>query len=290
MVRAPLAALAPIVSALLAAGACSRADATQGAEGPVTASSSSSSTPTEPLAEASQGSAGETVSCPGTMVLVDGKRCTDVKQECVEWLDAKGSHLARCAKFAPSVCTGERVHERFCIDRDEYVAPGQTLPAGHESWTQARTTCEREGKRLCRESEWELACEGEEAFPYTTGYERDGASCNFDKDHLVDPESGKLRDQREPAAALDRCVSPYGVRSLTGNVDEWVWRDHTAGPSRAALKGGWWMAARERCRPATTWHGEKYAELQTGFRCCADPPSRQAATPPGGGGPVSLPL
>jgi formylglycine-generating enzyme required for sulfatase activity len=210
--------------------------------------------------------------CPSTMVLVDGNRCTDVKQECVEWLDAKGSHLARCARYAPSVCSGDRVHERFCIDRDEYVAPGQTLPAGHESWTQARATCVREGKRLCRESEWELACEGEEAFPYTTGYERDSAACNFDKDHLVDPASGKLRDQREPSSALDRCVSPYGVRSMTGNVDEWVWRDHTAGTSRAALKGGWWMAARERCRPATTWHGEKYSELQTGFRCCADPP------------------
>ena len=147
------------------------------------------------------------------MVLVDGNRCSDVKQECVEWLDAKGSHLARCARYAPSVCTGDRVHERFCIDRDEYVAPGQTLPAGHESWTQARATCEREGKRLCRESEWELACEGEEAFPYTTGYERDSASCNFDKDHLLDPESGQAP---RPARARLRPSKAASARTECG--------------------------------------------------------------------------
>jgi formylglycine-generating enzyme required for sulfatase activity len=206
------------------------------------------------------------------MVLVDGKRCTDVLQECAEWLDSRGTPLARCARFAPSVCTGKRVHERFCIDRDEYVASGESLPRGDSSWTQARTTCEHEGKRLCRETEWELACEGEEALPYPTGYARDATACNFDKGHLVDPETGKLRDQREPPSSLDRCVSPFGVRSMAGNVDEWVWRDHTSGPWRSALKGGWWMAARERCRPATTSHDEHYRELQTGFRCCADTP------------------
>jgi sulfatase modifying factor 1 len=134
------------------------------------------------------------------MVLVDGKRCTSVRQDCVEWLDVRGSPLARCARFAPSVCTGERVHERFCIDRDEYVAQGQTLPSGDASWTDARATCESEGKRLCRESEWELACEGEEALPYPTGYARDSKACNFDRGDLVDPETGKLRDQREPAS------------------------------------------------------------------------------------------
>ncbi len=285
------AAVVVIACAIAGAVACSRSDAQQGAAAPP---------PPRPLAaevlgvravpderrEASGSAARvqqpspvvspeETLgpdACPDTMVLVDGDRCTEVQQECVEWLDPKGSRLARCARFAPSVCKGHRQHERFCIDRDEYVAPGETLPEGGASWIEARTTCRREGKRLCRESEWELACEGEDALPYTTGYARDATACNFDRDHLVDPDTRRLRDQREPPSSLDRCVSPYGVRSMTGNVDEWVWRDHTSGPFRSALKGGWWMAARERCRPATTWHNEHYRELQTGFRCCADSP------------------
>jgi hypothetical protein len=208
--------------------------------------------------------------CPGGMVLVDGDRCTEVRQDCAVWLDPQGTPLARCARFSPTVCTGGRSHERFCIDRDEYVASGESLPLGNVSWTDARRTCEAQGKRLCRETEWELACEGEEAFPYPTGYARDSAACNFDRGSLVDPTTGRLRDQRMPPESLERCVSPYGVRSMAGNVDEWVWREHSPGAWRSALKGGWWMAARERCRPATTSHGEHYSALQTGFRCCAD--------------------
>jgi hypothetical protein len=286
MSRASNVSVTVVVSALVGAIACSRPDASQGAEGPA------GPRPLAPLAtdatvandDATAIDAGGSPAtaelasvplvrreaCPGGMVLVDGNRCTAVRQECVEWLDSRATPLARCARFAPSVCTGDRVHERFCIDRDEYVAPGESLPAGGSSWTEARATCEKEGKRLCRESEWELACEGEDALPYSTGYARDSSACNFDRGDLVDPDTGRLRDQRQPPSALDRCVSPFGVRSMIGNVDEWVWRDHTQGPFRSALKGGWWMAARERCRPATTSHDEHYRELQTGFRCCAD--------------------
>jgi sulfatase modifying factor 1 len=209
-------------------------------------------------------------SCLEGMVLVDGEYCTEVRQDCVEWMDRPENPLARCARFAPSVCTGSRVHKRFCIDRDEYVAAGEALPLGDASWTQARELCEGQRKRLCKETEWELACEGEPAFPYPTGYVRDAGACNFDKGALVDPATGRLRDQRQAASTLDGCVSPFGARSMTGNVDEWVWRDRTYGAWRSALKGGWWMAARERCRPATTSHDEHYRELQTGFRCCAE--------------------
>jgi formylglycine-generating enzyme required for sulfatase activity len=206
------------------------------------------------------------------MVLVEGDSCTEVRESCAEWEDPPSDPLARCAKFAASECVGARVHRRFCVDRDEYAPPGQALPLGDVSWTEAREICGRQKKRLCKETEWEFACEGEQMLPYPTGYERDATACNFDKDNLVDPTTGKLRDQREPADQLDRCVSPFGVRNMSGNVDEWVLRDRTWGEWRSALKGGWWMAARDRCRPATTAHDERFHELQTGIRCCADAP------------------
>jgi formylglycine-generating enzyme len=214
--------------------------------------------------------------CPEAMALVEGEYCTEVRQDCIAWMDPPATPAARCAEFAPSQCVGPRVHRRFCVDRDEYVAPGETLPQGDVSWSKARAICERQKKRLCLETEWEFACEGEKMYAYPTGPRRDSTVCNFDKLDLVDPRTGKLRDQRVPAAQLDRCVSPFGVRAMSGNVDEWVWRDRTAGPFRSALKGGWWMPARDRCRPATTAHDEDYEELQTGFRCCAD----AAPTPP----------
>jgi formylglycine-generating enzyme required for sulfatase activity len=204
------------------------------------------------------------------MVIAEGDYCTDVREECAEWMDPPGTKLARCAKYAPSVCVGERVHKRLCIDQDEYVPPGEALPLGGASWMQAREICERQSKRLCMETEWEFACEGEQMLPYPTGYERDSTACNFDKGDLVEAATGKLRDQREPPAMVERCTSPFGVRSMAGNVDEWVWRDRTGGDWRSALKGGWWMPGRDRCRPATTFHGEQYRELQTGVRCCAN--------------------
>ena len=212
--------------------------------------------------------------CPGpagAMVLVEGDYCTEVRETCLEWEDPPANKLARCAKFGPSECVGPRVHKRFCIDRDEYVADGQQLPMSDVSWTQAQGVCQSQGKRLCKETEWEFACEGEQILPYPTGYDRDPKVCNFDKDPLLD-RKGKLRDLREPEDATAACVSPFGARNMSGNVDEWVFRDRTYGEWRSALKGGWWMAARDRCRPATTAHDEHFHQLQTGVRCCSDAP------------------
>ena len=42
-------------------------------------------------------------------------------------------------------------------------------------------------------------------------------------------------------------------------------------PFRNALKGGWWMPARNRCRPSTTAHDDYYNDIQVGTRCCSAP-------------------
>lgn len=226
--------------------------------------------PSAPAVTAVQGGAPVQDPCREGMVLVDGEYCTDVRQDCVTWEEPPANPFARCARFAPSICLGKRIHKRFCVDREEYVSPGEALPAGEVSWSEARRLCEKDSKRLCFETEWELACEGDAMLPYPTGYDRDPQDCNIDKEDLVDPTTGRLRDKRVPSSQLERCVSPFGVVSMTGNVDEWVWRDRTAGEQRSALKGGWWMPGRDRCRPATTAHGESFRDVQTGFRCCSD--------------------
>ena len=158
---------------------------------------------------------------------------------------------------------------RFCMDRDEWAPPGQSLPANHKSWNDAVKVCGGQGKRVCMESEWNFACEGEHMLPYPTGLERPAKQCNFDQMKLLDVH-GATRDLRKQSASMTECTSPFGVRNMSGNVDEWTYRDVMNGANRTALKGGWWMAARNRCRPATTAHGEIYRDFQTGFRCCAD--------------------
>lgn len=211
--------------------------------------------------------------CPVAMALVVGDYCPEVRQVCAEWMeppDIAGD--GRCARFEPSQCRAPRVTLRFCIDCDEFTSRDEELPMNRVSFHAAGRLCEAAGKRLCLESEWNFACEGEAMLPYPTGLERDSRHCNFDRMNLLD-ERGHLRDLRRAVSEVAACSSSFGVHSLVGNVDEWVVRDVTWGPADGALKGGWWLAGRNRCRPATTRHDDDYADIQTGFRCCADAPA-----------------
>lgn len=212
--------------------------------------------------------------CPPEMVLVEGEYCPKVKQTCKRYLDSGFLSRHRCAEFAEPVCQSkEKRYMRFCIDRDEYVAPTppgekpDELPIVDQSWVMAREICSNLGKRLCFETEWEFACEGEQMLPYPYGYKRNSQICNFDQTELE--YKGKLRDLRKRADDLAECTSPFGVRNLVGNVDEWTHRDGHQHPWRASLRGGWWLAGRNNCRAATTGHDEYYHGAQTGFRCCA---------------------
>ena len=208
--------------------------------------------------------------CPEGMILVHGDYCPDARQNCAKWMDPEIQK--RCEKFDEKItCIGEKKHLKFCVDKYEYAPPGEELPLNDASWTLGKETCESLGKRLCFESEWNLACEGEKMFPYPTGYTRPYDKCNFDKSDLVN-EKGKLRDLRMPAKSNPECSSPFGVLNMVGNMDEWVWREGTSPPFRSGMKGGWWLAGRNRCRPATTAHDEYYHDTQSGFRCCKDAP------------------
>lgn len=224
--------------------------------------------------------------CPDDMVWVEGSYCTEVKQLCVEWLDDPKLPYARCATYqVPVECVGQREPMSFCIDRFEYTRPGDPTPVNQMSFALASKLCQGLGKRLCTESEWNFACEGEAMLPYPYGYQR-APKCNQDRTELREMAlvDGKLKevlkDHRRPSSLASECVSPFGVFDLVGNLDEPVLREATrfSPPYRNALKGGWWMAARNRCRPATTAHDDYYQGVQVGVRCCSDVPDRAAST------------
>ncbi len=214
--------------------------------------------------------------CPTGMVLAVGDYCPKVEQRCVRDLDGKKGRFSgfRCAEYAPSKClSSQRRPMRFCIDRDEHVKQGETLPDNHVSLRMAEKQCAAEGKRVCRESEWNFACEGPEMLPYPYGLSRDASACNADRRDLVTPE-GKLIDHRVPPGSHPRCVSPFGVRDMAGNVEEMVARDPRGlGPTEPAMKGAYWQPSRNHCRAAQTKHDAWYHGPETGFRCCADAPT-----------------
>jgi len=210
--------------------------------------------------------------CGPEMVLVSGEYCPRVRQTCKRWTDPPGPYQDyRCAEYAPSECLAPRVTKRFCIDREEYVKPGDTLPLVHQSWTSAAATCQSREERLCKESEWQFACEGEEMRPYPYGFVRDSSACNIDQMNLGKPQSG-LNDLRAPVTAYPRCMSPFGVHDMSGNVEEWATLDYGRAPDRSTMKGAWWLPGKNNCRAATLGHGEVYEGPQVGVRCCKDAP------------------
>ena len=205
------------------------------------------------------------------MVLVDGDYCPNVEQRCLEWMDPPGSRYEhfRCKRYAtPAICHGARVHERFCIDATERTEPGSDIPRNGMSWSASKALCEGDGARLCKTSEWQFACEGEEMRPYPYGWERDATACNVDVMQGLG-KVGRLVDHRTPASAHPRCVSAFGVHDMAGNVDEWATVDGAPRGSREVMKGSWWLPGRHACRSYQGGHGAGYGGTESGTRCCA---------------------
>lgn len=244
---------------------------------------------------------GTTGACPDNMLEVEGEWCPEVEQKCNRYIDPEGVFPRRCAEFAPtSKCAGKTTKKHFCIDKYEWPNKAGENPVVMKTWYDAKDACAGVGKRLCGDSEWTVACEGNERLPYPYGYDRNSEACNIDKPHpdvnekALGDANPKVRDaeakrlwQGEPSGTRTSCVSPYGVFDMTGNVDEWVVNE-SGQPYKSGLKGGYWGPVRDRCRPETTVHAEGFSFYQIGWRCCADVPTAATPKPGEGSGPVPL--
>ena len=226
--------------------------------------------------------------CPPDMVDVQGEYCPAVEQFCLRQVEPKHPERDRCAEFAATGrCLGTPMPRHFCIDRYEWPNRAGVKPDFAMDWNHANEQCRTAGKRLCNDSEWTLACEGEERLPYPYGYQRNPEACNIDRPYIMpdDNKWGNLKtrgeelarlDQRDPSGARESCISPFGVYDMTGNVDEWVVNEsgkEKEKPYVSGLKGGYWGPVRDRCRPMTTDHNQWHTGYQIGFRCCEDVPA-----------------
>ncbi|MEK7690111.1 MAG: SUMF1/EgtB/PvdO family nonheme iron enzyme, partial [Bdellovibrionota bacterium] len=166
-------------------------------------------------------------------------------------------------------------------------APG-FVPQAYISANEAADACARSGKRLCRESEWQDACQGPEGriYPYGNTYER--GNCNdFRAVHPViefygtdaswvwsytsmnDPGINQQASTLALGGAQAACQNVFGISDLVGNVHEWV----IPGPSsdgttpRGAFRGGFYVDAEingSGCLYRTTAHGPAYHDYSTG--------------------------
>ena len=201
---------------------------------------------------------------------------------------------------------GDREKARVCIDIFEYPNKTCELPFVWTGATMAHELCKRAGKRLCRQPEWTLACEGDPAGGkrrvYAYGDSLDLTICNTNKSAkdynsvACAPDTVKstwetCATNTEPVGAYPRCRSRFGVFDLHGNVAEAMSRyDFGEGKRMSQLKGSAFFyvdVARQpgekpsketypdHCRYDPRWHVQGMNEAwhvnyHLGFRCCID--------------------
>ncbi len=163
--------------------------------------------------------------------------------------------------------------------------PG-VVPQGYMTYFMAKGACERAGKRLCREEEWDAACRGaaRTQFPYGENYV--AGACNvFRSFHPAaalhgDASSGH-RDPRlnllmeagadpglRDTGATPACVSRFpsgALYDVVGNLDEWV------EDPKGQFRGGFYARnTRQGCDAKVKSHPPGYFDYSTGARCCQD--------------------
>ena len=229
--------------------------------------------------------------CPDDMALVEGEFCPALRYGCLRPSDELGY---RCAEYSREVrCQRPRDPRRFCIDRYEWPNHPGDNPRVFVDWNEAKRLCGSVGKRLCRRSEWILACEGPKRMPYPWGFLRHPSPCNIDR-AAIPFDMPAMRDESTRELELARlwqadrigthpdCVTAYGAYDMSGNVDEWT-DNHADNPFTkypSTLNGGYWGPVRDTCRLTTTSHGPSFKFYQVGFRCCGDTLDGVVVPPP----------
>jgi hypothetical protein len=160
------------------------------------------------------------------------------------------------------------------------------VPQGYLSYYSAQRACQKAGKRLCTETEWETACRGESSTPFPYGSTYRAGVCNVGQPfhpaallhglsssgHL-DPRLNLLVVAGDApvlrvTGASQGCASRWGsdaIYDMVGNLDEWV--DDDGG----VFRGGFYARrTKNGCGSEVRNHSATYFDYSTGARCCYD--------------------
>ncbi|MFH0939123.1 MAG: protein kinase [Planctomycetota bacterium] len=152
----------------------------------------------------------------------------------------------------------------FAIDRFEYPNQAGFLPLTDATPIEARSLCEKQGKKVCSSLQWVRACMGDNGrpFPYGKLYVSGICAAGFDID---------VQKQPPVSGLYSRCRTPEGVYDMSGNVAEW-----TEGDQQDTDFGGDWTSSTKYAQLTVSCHANsspapeelKNYRARLGFRCC----------------------
>lgn len=164
-----------------------------------------------------------------------------------------------------------------------FGAPGrEEHPINGLTWAQARSYCERQGKRLPTEAEWEKAARGLEGARYPWG----DASPTCARAHLDIGGPGCDTDQTSPVGFLEPGASPFGAIDMAGNVAEWTAdyfepdyyaaspNEDPPGPDSGeqhVVRGGGWLSGPGAARTSARAGMPEGPHVDVGVRCARSP-------------------
>lgn len=204
--------------------------------------------------------------------------------------------------MVPIYKDGKADSAKTCIDIFEFPNRPCELPVVWIAPSRANEVCQIQGKRLCTQDEWVLACrgnpDGADLQDYAYGSDLDLTACHTRGQRSANCDTNTVKTtwatcatDTAPTGSFPRCRSRFGVFDQHGNVAEIMKRwDVEKESTVTQLKGSAFFYApismrpndppnkakyADHCAHDPRWHVEKLEKAghmmyHLGFRCCKD--------------------
>jgi formylglycine-generating enzyme required for sulfatase activity len=225
------------------------------------------------------------------------KECVKHAQSCeLEWFEHEGpTSWVWIEKFYLDIYEVTQIDFKKVMGKNPSKYKGDNLPVERVLWNEAREYCEKIGKRLPTEAEWEKAAKGGGDTLYPWGNEVVSGMANFCDVNCKAYFKAEQFDDGFKGTAPVGSYPPngYGLYDMAGNVWEWVSDWYGAGyykerPQRnpqgpfneqdlfhihgmkKVLRGGSWGNNAGAMRSSTRSWAHNSRVSRRGFRCALD--------------------